>query len=109
MGLFAYTVLGSVKESSIGPTAVMALMTYSYANEGGPAYASLLSFLAGWIELIAGLLNLGTYFVLTSFSYLTRFIGYLSFLLSSVNIISQDFWWNLYQPQLFQDFVPQPR
>ncbi|XP_046646442.1 sodium-independent sulfate anion transporter-like, partial [Daphnia pulicaria] len=59
MGLFAYTVFGSVKESSIGPTAVMALMTFNYANEGGPAYACLLSFLAGLIELVAGLLNLG--------------------------------------------------
>lgn len=59
MGLFAYTVFGSVKESSMGPTAVMALMTFNYANEGGPAYACLLSFLAGLIELVAGLLNLG--------------------------------------------------
>lgn len=59
MGMFAYTVFGSVKESSIGPTAVMALMTFSYANEGGAAYAALLSFLAGIIELCAGLLNLG--------------------------------------------------
>ena len=60
MGLFAYAIFGSVKESSIGPTAVMSLMTFSYANEGGPAYAALLSFLAGWVELVAGLLNLGT-------------------------------------------------
>ncbi|XP_057371308.1 sodium-independent sulfate anion transporter-like isoform X2 [Daphnia carinata] len=59
MGMFAYTVFGSVRESSIGPTAVMALMTFSYANEGGAAYAALLSFLAGAIELCAGLLNLG--------------------------------------------------
>jgi len=59
MGVFAYVVLGSVKESSVGPTAVMALMTYSYANEGGPAYAALLTFMAGLIELVAGLLNLG--------------------------------------------------
>ena len=60
--MFVYVVLGSVKESSVGPTAVMALMTYSYANEGGPAYAALLCFLAGWIELIAGILNLGILF-----------------------------------------------
>ncbi len=59
MGLFAYIVFGSVKETSVGPTAVMALMTFSYANEGGPAYAALLTFLAGLLELAAGLLNLG--------------------------------------------------
>lgn len=64
MGLFSYVLFGSVKESSIGPTAVMALMTFSYANEGGPAYAALLSFLAGLVELVAGLLNLGITFEL---------------------------------------------
>lgn len=71
MGLFAYTVFGSVKESSIGPTAVMALMTFNYANEGGPAYACLLSFLAGLIELVAGLLNLGTYLTFHSSYFYT--------------------------------------
>ena len=59
MGLFAYVILGTAKQSSVGPTAVMSLMTFSYASEGGPAYAVLLAFLAGWLELIAGLLNLG--------------------------------------------------
>ena len=59
MGVFMYVILGTVKEASVGPTAVMSLMTFSYANEGGPAYAALLCFLAGWIELFAGILNLG--------------------------------------------------
>lgn len=67
MGFLAYVVFGSVKESSIGPTAVMALMTYSYAKDGGPAYAALLAFLAGIIELVAGLLNLGTLYKLFIF------------------------------------------
>ena len=74
MGLFAYTVFGSVKESSIGPTAVMALMTFSYANEGGPAYAALLAFLAGLLELVAGLLNLGKTSIPTPLSRETGFI-----------------------------------
>lgn len=59
MGLFVYVFLGTVKESSVGPTAVMSLMTFTYASAGGPAYAALLTWLAGWLELIAGLLNLG--------------------------------------------------
>lgn len=59
MGLFTYAVFGSVNETSIGPTAVLALMTFSYAHEGGPAYAALLSFLTGLVELVAGILNLG--------------------------------------------------
>ncbi|XP_046449213.1 sodium-independent sulfate anion transporter-like [Daphnia pulex] len=59
MGLFVYVILGTSKECSIGPTAVMSLMTFSYASEGGPIYSTLLAFLAGWLELVAGLLNLG--------------------------------------------------
>ena len=61
MGLFVYAVLGTVKEASIGPTAVLSLMTFRYASEGGPAYAALLAFLTGLIELVAGILNLGIY------------------------------------------------
>lgn len=44
----------------MGPTAVMALMTHQYVQLGGAPYAIVLSFLAGCIELLAGLLNLGT-------------------------------------------------
>jgi sodium-independent sulfate anion transporter 11 len=71
MGLFVYVILGTSKECSIGPTAVMSLMTFSYASQGGPIYSTLLAFLAGWLELAAGLLNLGmslksyTYYVCT--------------------------------------------
>lgn len=60
---FAYVIFGTVKETSLGPTAVMSLMTFSYASQG-PAYAVLLAFLAGWLELFAGLLNLGIYIIL---------------------------------------------
>ncbi len=61
---FAYVIFGTVKETSLGPTAVMSLMTFSYASQGGPTYAVLLAFLAGWLELFAGLLNLGIYIIL---------------------------------------------
>ena len=61
MGPFIYIFLGTVKEISIGPTAIMALMTFSYARSGGAEYAILLGFLAGCIELVAGLLNLGNF------------------------------------------------
>lgn len=76
MGLFAYVIFGSVKQSSVGPTAVMSLMTFSYAKQGGPAYAVLLAFLAGWLELAAGLLNLGKWpFISRAFlSFLTIFL-----------------------------------
>jgi len=58
MGCFVYTVLGSSKDITIGPTAIMALMTGVHAQYG-PAYAVLLSFLSGLIILLCGLLRLG--------------------------------------------------
>lgn len=58
-GPFVYALLGSVRQITVGPTAVMAIMTHEYAVKGGAPYAIVLSFLAGCIELMAGLLNLG--------------------------------------------------
>ncbi|XP_046455001.1 sodium-independent sulfate anion transporter-like isoform X2 [Daphnia pulex] len=58
-GPFVYALLGSVRQITVGPTAVMAIMTHEYTLKGGAPYAIVLSFLAGCIELMAGLLNLG--------------------------------------------------
>ncbi|KAK7067954.1 hypothetical protein SK128_001813 [Halocaridina rubra] len=56
---FLYVVFGSTTELNIGPTAIMALMTYQYTSNGGADYAVLLCFLTGLIEVIAGIINLG--------------------------------------------------
>ena len=40
----------------------MAIMTHEYTLKGGAPYAIVLSFLAGCIELLAGLFNLGNWF-----------------------------------------------
>jgi sodium-independent sulfate anion transporter 11 len=58
IGCFTYTVFGSVEAVTIGPTAIIALMTRSYAKHH-PAYAVLLSFLLGILILSCGLLQLG--------------------------------------------------
>ncbi|XP_057371356.1 sodium-independent sulfate anion transporter-like isoform X2 [Daphnia carinata] len=58
-GPFIYALLGSVSQITMGPTAVMALMTHQYVQLGGAPYAIILSFVSGCIELLAGLLNLG--------------------------------------------------
>ncbi|KAL7637613.1 UNVERIFIED_CONTAM: hypothetical protein RMT77_012342 [Armadillidium vulgare] len=59
MGGIVYFFLGSTKDLTIGPTAIMSLMTYQYSNQGGADYAILLCFLAGAIEIFAGFANLG--------------------------------------------------
>eukprot|EP00090_Calanus_glacialis_P015453 TRINITY_DN24401_c0_g1_i1.p1 TRINITY_DN24401_c0_g1~~TRINITY_DN24401_c0_g1_i1.p1 ORF type:complete len:653 (-),score=122.04 TRINITY_DN24401_c0_g1_i1:57-2015(-) len=58
MGCFVYCVFGSSKDITIGPTAIMALMTGVHAKYG-PDYAVLLAFLSGLIVLACGLLQLG--------------------------------------------------
>ncbi len=59
MGPLMYIFFGTVREISVGPNSVLALMINSYVSEGGVAYAVILAFLTGIIQLIIGLLNLG--------------------------------------------------
>ncbi|XP_068214134.1 sodium-independent sulfate anion transporter-like isoform X2 [Palaemon carinicauda] len=59
MGCFVYLVFGSCKDITIGPTAIMAIMTHEYSGHGGADFAVLLSFLSGIIILAAGICNLG--------------------------------------------------
>ena len=59
-----YCIFGSVKDITIGPTAIMAIMTGDVFKEGeaniyGSYYAVLLAFTSGIIILIFGMLQLG--------------------------------------------------
>ncbi|NXA43479.1 S2611 protein, partial [Eudromia elegans] len=58
MGCFVYCLLGSAKDVTLGPTAIMSLLVSSYACHD-PLYAVLLAFLSGCIQLAMGLLRLG--------------------------------------------------
>jgi hypothetical protein len=58
---FAYAIFGTIKEATVGPTAVNALMSYNYAGTSVTA-ALTLSFFTGLIEIAAGILNLGKSF-----------------------------------------------
>uniref|UniRef100_A0A8C5IRP9 Solute carrier family 26 member 11 n=1 Tax=Junco hyemalis TaxID=40217 RepID=A0A8C5IRP9_JUNHY len=58
MGCFVYCLLGTAKDVTLGPTAIMSLLVSSYAFQQ-PAYAVLLAFLSGCIQLAMGLLRLG--------------------------------------------------
>ena len=59
MGCFMYMIFGSCKDITVGPTAIMALLTSEYADKG-PDYAILLAFLSGLIIMVLGFLRLGT-------------------------------------------------
>ncbi|XP_046823112.1 sodium-independent sulfate anion transporter-like [Vespa crabro] len=58
IGSFVYIIFGTCKEVNIGPTALISLLTFTYAR-GIPQYAILLCFLSGCITIIFGILRLG--------------------------------------------------
>ncbi|XP_019888316.1 sodium-independent sulfate anion transporter [Ooceraea biroi] len=57
-GSFVYIVFGTCREVNIGPTALISLLTWTYAR-GIPEYATLLCFLSGCITIFLGILRLG--------------------------------------------------
>ncbi|XP_012058265.1 PREDICTED: sodium-independent sulfate anion transporter-like [Atta cephalotes] len=59
VGGFLYIILGTIKEVSIGPSSLMALLTLQYTRNMPQDFVILLCFLAGCIELLMGVLNLG--------------------------------------------------
>ncbi|XP_054282885.1 sodium-independent sulfate anion transporter-like [Macrosteles quadrilineatus] len=59
LGAFMYIFLGSCKDVPMGPTAICSLLTYTTLKNLGPAYATLLCFLSGVIQLLMGIAGLG--------------------------------------------------
>lgn len=58
MGCFVYFFLGTSRDVTLGPTAIMSLLVSFYTFHE-PAYAVLLAFLSGCIQLAMGFLHLG--------------------------------------------------
>ena len=64
LGCFIYCFLGTSKDITLGPTAVMSLMTAAFAAapiEQDPTYAVLLSLICGVVQLLMGVLHLGKF------------------------------------------------
>lgn len=54
-----YVIFGSCKDITIGPTALMSLMTYQYVQGRSVDFAILLAFLTGCMQLLMAALRLG--------------------------------------------------
>jgi sodium-independent sulfate anion transporter 11 len=67
VGCFVYIVFGSSNEITVGPTAVMAIITYTYTHGKPPEYAVLLCFLTGIVTLLMGVFQLGPFCSLPHF------------------------------------------
>ncbi|XP_066472566.1 sodium-independent sulfate anion transporter [Tiliqua scincoides] len=72
MGCFVYCLLGTSKDVTLGPTAIMSLLVSSYAFHD-PVYAILLSFLSGCIQIVMGLLHLGLFLDFISYPVIKGF------------------------------------
>ena len=61
MGVFVYTLFGTSKDVTLGPTAILSLITVSAINGCADpvACATLLTLLCGLIQFTMGILNLG--------------------------------------------------
>ncbi|KAG5888759.1 hypothetical protein JTB14_021504 [Gonioctena quinquepunctata] len=75
IGCFVYTVFGSIKDITIGPTALMALMTYQQVINRNVDYAILLCFLSGIVQIVMAVLHLG---VLIDFISIPVTVGFTS-------------------------------
>eukprot|EP00058_Branchiostoma_floridae_P021648 XP_002607138.1 hypothetical protein BRAFLDRAFT_68068 [Branchiostoma floridae] len=72
MGCLVYFFLGSSKDITLGPTAIMSLMVASYA-EGDTTYAVALTLLCGCIQLGMGIFQLGFLVNFISFPVINGF------------------------------------
>ena len=75
VGCFVYILFGNCKDITIGPTALMALMTYQQVLNRNADFAVLLCFLSGIIQLLMAVLNLG---ILVDFISIPVTVGFTS-------------------------------
>lgn len=61
MGNLLYLFFGTIKEVSIGPSSLMSLLTLEYTRNMPVDFVVLFCFLAGCVELLMGVLRLGSY------------------------------------------------
>ncbi|XP_043478598.1 sodium-independent sulfate anion transporter-like [Leptopilina heterotoma] len=85
IGAIVYVFFGSCKDITIGPTALMSLMTHEYVQGRSVDFAILLAFLTGCMQLLMGFLRLG---VLVDFISVPVTVGFTS-ATSVIIVVSQ--------------------
>ena len=77
MGVIVYTFFGTSKDITLGPTAILSLLTASLINSGANSnnphanvpLAVLLTLLSGIVQFVMGILNLGKNIDLKTYVY----------------------------------------
>ncbi|XP_023727101.1 sodium-independent sulfate anion transporter isoform X4 [Cryptotermes secundus] len=89
MSCFVYILLGSCKDITIGPTAIMGIMTNPFVVQNdNPDFAVLLCFLMGCVIVLVGLLRLGFLVEFISFPVTAGFISAASITIGSSQLKS---------------------
>jgi len=75
MGCFVYTLMGTSKDITLGPTAIMSLMTATFATMDGQdaTLAVALTLICGVIQLAMGILKLGIFVDFISYPVINAF------------------------------------
>lgn len=73
MGCFIYALFGTCKDAAVGPTSILAIIIAPFTVIGGVTYAIMLSFFAGLLMLLLGILNLGFVVDFISFPVMSSF------------------------------------
>ncbi|XP_014279762.1 sodium-independent sulfate anion transporter [Halyomorpha halys] len=105
MGCMLYAFLGTIKEVVIGPSSLMALLTYEYTHKLNLDFVVLLCYLCGIVEFVMGVFRLGFLVefisapVVSGFTTATSVIIVVSQMkgLIGVNFESNGFMDNIYQ------------
>ncbi|XP_045477388.1 sodium-independent sulfate anion transporter-like [Harmonia axyridis] len=88
VGSFTYILFGSIKQVSIGPTSLLAMLSFTYLEGYSVDFVIFLTFLAGCVELAMGLLNLGFLVDFISPPVSAGFTAAISFLIMASQIKS---------------------
>lgn len=83
VGCFVYVFFGSCKDITVGPTALLSILTYTIVANLNADSAVLMTFLTGCFILVLGLLNLGFLMQFLSESTVTGFMNAATFTIAS--------------------------
>jgi len=72
MGGFVYCILGTSKDVTLGPTAIMSLLVHSY-GDGDPVQVLILTLLSGCIQFVMGVFHLGFFMWFLSIPVISGF------------------------------------
>eukprot|EP00795_Rhopilema_esculentum_P009005 gene9005-16647_t len=103
MGCFIYCLLGTSKDLTIGPTAILSLMVNLYGNPQNPPYTVTFTFYIGVILLSMGLLRLGFLVKMISTPVISAFTSAAAIVIATSQVkdilglheIPRDFFWSI--------------